>query len=127
MPLMLGDRAAISYAPFRSAKEFLQQFMGRLPTESIYSDKSLSYYVTFDTRHPNVLLGDDLHAKYPEYITLVLQNAFREPRAREGGASVILAVSGIERTIAIPYEAMRVIRIPEIGVSIHIEPPSTPK
>jgi len=83
-------------------------------------------YVTFDTRHPNILLGDDLHAKYPEYITLVLQNAFREPQAREGGASVILAFSGIERTIAIPYEALRVIRIPEIGVSIHIEPPSTP-
>ena len=123
MPLILGPRAAISYAPFRTRREFLQQFVDRLPTESIYSDKSLSYYITFDTRHPDVLLGDDLKGKYPEYITLVLQNAYRELQVRSEGFSVILAFGGVDRTIAVPYEAIQQIRVPEIGVSISIESP----
>jgi hypothetical protein len=75
--LVLGPRAAVGYAPFRSRKEFLQQFVDRLPTETMFSDKSLSYYITVDTRHAGVLVGDDLKKLYPEQITLVLQNAFR--------------------------------------------------
>lgn len=121
MPLILGPRAAISYAPFRSKREFLQQFVDRLPTESIYSDKSLSYYITLDTRHPDLLLGDDLKGKYPEYITLVLQNAYKELQVRSEGFSVILAFGGVFRTIAVPYEAIQQIRVPEIGLSIVLE------
>jgi len=122
IPLILGPRAAIRYAPFRTRKEFLQQFFDRLPTETIYSDTSLSYYVTLDTRHPNVLLGDDLKAKYPEYIMLVLQNVYRQLQIRSEGFSVVLSFGGVDRTIAVPYEAIRQIRVPEIGVSISMEP-----
>lgn len=124
VPLVIGERAAINYAPFRTAKEFLQQFMDRLPTENIYADKSLSYYITIDIRHPDVLIGDDLKARYPEYITLVLQMAFRELQVRESGVSVILTFGGVERTVAIPYDAIRQIQIPEAGISIRIDPPA---
>jgi hypothetical protein len=122
MPLVLGPRAAISYAPFRTSREFLQQFFDKLPTESIYSDKSLSYYIDIDTRNPAVLLGDDLKEKYPEYITLVLQNVYRELQVRSEGFSVILEFGRIPRTVAVPYQAIRQIRVPEIGVSIVVEP-----
>lgn len=127
MPMVLGTRAAISYAPFRTPREFLQQFFDRLPTESIFADKTISYYLTIDTRPTDVLIGDDLRQKYPEYITLVFQNAFRELQVRNTGFSVVLAFSGVQRTLAIPYAAVRLIQIPEIGVSIHLEPqaPST--
>jgi hypothetical protein len=123
MPMILGSRASISYAPFRSRKEFLQQFIDRLPSESIFQDKSFSYYFTLDTRHESVLLGDDLKTKYPEYITLVLQNAFRGLQVRDEGFSVILKFNGIGRTIAVPFEAIRRIAIPEIGISISLDPP----
>ena len=121
MPLILGPRASISYAPFRSRVEFLKQFIDHLPTDSIFSDRSISYYITLDTRHESALLGDDLKSKYPEYITLVLQNTFRELEARDEGFSVILAFGGVERTIAVPYEAIQVIRVPEIGLSVSFE------
>ena len=123
VPLVLGPRAAISYAPFRTRTEFLKQFFDRLPTESIYADVSLSYYITFDTRHPSVLLGDDLKLKYPEYLTFVLQNSFRELQVRNEGVSIVLRFDGVERTIAVPYEAIRMVRVPEIGVSISVDAP----
>lgn len=120
-PLILGPRAAINYAPFRSAKEFLMQFFDRLPTEDMFSDHSLAYFVTVDTQHPDILLGDDLRETYPEYITLILQHVYRELQIRDNGISVILAFNGIERTVAIPYDAIRRIYIEGIGISISFD------
>jgi hypothetical protein len=124
LPLLVGPRAPISYAPFRSQKEFLRQFFDRMPTEDVFADKKLSYYVTLDTTHPAVLLGDDLKKAYPEYITLVFQNAFRALEARTEGVSVIMSFSKIERTIGFAYDAVRQIRIPEIGIVITLQPPN---
>jgi hypothetical protein len=121
LPLLIGPRAAVSYAPFRTKQEYLQQFFDRLPSEDIFADKALSYYITLDTQHSDVLLGDDLKMKYPEVITLVLQNSFRELQTRRDGISAILSFGGVERTVGIPYDAIRQIRVPEIGLTIVFE------
>lgn len=118
LPLLIGPRAPISYAPFRTRKEFLQQFFDRLPADALFADKHLSYYISLDTRHPQVSIGDDLKASYPEYITLVLQNAYRDLQARSDGVSVVLAFAGVERSIGVPYGAVVRIHVPEIGMTI---------
>jgi TIR domain/Stringent starvation protein B len=122
LPLLIGPRAAINYAPFRSKPEFLQQFFDRLPPSQMFTDRTLAYYITLDTTDDRVLIGDDLRSKYPEYITLVLQNAFRDLEVRREGISVILAFGGVERTIAFPYESVRRIDIPELGIAITLKP-----
>ena len=121
MPLILGPRASVSYAPFRSKKEFLQQFIDRLPTGTAFADKGLSYYFTIDTRHPGVFIGDDIRPRFTEYITFVLQNVFRQLEARDEGFSVVISFDGVERTVAAPYEAVQTIRVPEIGMTISFE------
>ncbi len=118
LPLLIGDRAPVSYAPFRTAREFLQQFFDRLPPERQFADTALSYYVTFSTKHSRVALSDDLRAKFPDEITIVLQNVFRELTVRSEGVSVVLSFGGKTQAIAIPYEAIRGIYMPEIGVQI---------
>jgi hypothetical protein len=123
MPLMIGERAPVSYAPFRTRKEFLQQFFDRLPTDSIFADRRLSYYISLDTRHSQVSIGDDLKASFPEYITLVLQNAYRDLQARQEGVSVVLAFGGVERSISWPYGSVVRIHVPEIGVTMTFDSP----
>lgn len=126
-PLMVGERAAIRYAPFRTAREFLLRFIDQMPAESVFADTRLSYYLTFDTRLPGIHLGEDLLRAYPEYMTLVLQHAYRDLEARESGVSVILLFGGVERTIAIPYDAIRRIDVPEIGLAIRLDAPRNPE
>lgn len=121
LPLLIGPRAPVSYAPFRTQKEYQQQLFDRLPKDSIFADKALSYYITLDTRHAGVLPGDDLKSKYPQVITLVLQNSFRKLETRAKGVSVILAFEGIERTIGFPYDAIRQVQVPEIGITLTLE------
>ena len=123
VPLLIGPRAAVNYAPFRSQKEYLQQFLDRLPGEDIFADRMLSYYLTLDTRQGGVLPGDGLKARYPEYITLVLQNTFRQLETRTEGVSVVLVFGGVERTIGFPYSAVRQIRVPEIGLTVVLDAP----
>jgi hypothetical protein len=123
LPMILGDRSSISYAPFRSAKEYLRQFFDRLPTDAKFFDTSFSYYVTIDTQHPRVILGEDLLRQYPESILLVFQNVFRELTVREEGFSVILSFGGKKREVAVAFEAIRQIDIPEIGLHISIDRP----
>lgn len=124
VPLIIGTRAAVSYAPFRSRNEFLRQFFDRLPSDAIFADRSFSYYITVATDRDNVLIGDDLKRAYPEFITIVMQNAYRELKVRENGVSVILRFGGAERTIGIPFDAICSIKIRELGISIALDPPA---
>ena len=121
MPAIIGKRAAVNYAPFRTQVEFLQQFFDRLPSDSVFADRTLSYYITISTIDDNVLIGDDLKKEYPEYITLVLQNSYRELVAAETGFSVILSFGNKLRTIAIPYDSIRQIQVRELGITITFE------
>lgn len=121
LPLMLGERAAISYAPFRSTKEFLQQFFDRLPTERTFADTSISYYISFRTTHPLVALSEDLRALYPKDITVVLQNVFEQLEVREQGVSVALRFGGKQQIVAIPYDAIAAIHVRELGITISFD------
>jgi hypothetical protein len=120
-PMILGERAPINYAPFRTKKEFIRQFLDSLPTASMFSDTSLSYYITLETTHQDIIIGDDLKEKYPESITLVLQNMFHRLEVENERFSVELYFNGVSRMISAPYDAIQTIRIPEIGIVIFFE------
>ena len=116
--LVLGPRASISYAPFRSKKEYLEQFFDRLPTDDMFGDHAFSFYITFDTRHPKAIMPDELKATYPEQITIVLQRVFSDLEVRTDGFTVSLKFSGQSCVLGVPYDAIREIDLPELGVKI---------
>lgn len=123
-PLMVGEkRGAISYAPFRTIEEFFMQFIDRLPPKSIYADSSLSYYLTLTTRHPDLVLGDDLLQQYPEQIILVFQNSYWDMRAYSSFFSAALSFNKKKRTVKIPYESILQIEVPELGLVISRQAP----
>lgn len=116
--LVLGDRAAISYAPFRTRKQFLQQFFDNIPDDSIYLDRSISFYVTVNTAARGVCLGKDILKKYPKEIVLVVQNVYSSLVVRDEGVSIVLSFDKKKRLIGIPYDAILEISVPEIGMNI---------
>lgn len=118
-PVMVGtNRGAISYTPFRSIEEYYMQFIDRLPPTSIYADTSISYYFTIDTKHPNLVLGQDLLEQYPENIIIVLQNAYWNLKAYSSFFEVTLSFYKKPRILKIPYDSILNIEAPEIGLLI---------
>jgi hypothetical protein len=116
--MIVGERSPVKYAPFRNASEFFEQIVGRLPDDSIFSDTAYSYYFKIDMQHKDIDFGDDLKKAYPDVIVLVLQHAFSEIETREKGFSVQLKFSGQPRVLAIPYDAILELTVPEANITM---------
>ncbi|ESQ75121.1 SspB family protein [Asticcacaulis sp. AC402] len=64
------------------------------------------FYVTFLTRGPGVSVPDDLLARYPYDITIVLQHQYRELRVTEDFFRVTLTFGGAPKVLTVPYAAI---------------------
>ncbi len=64
------------------------------------------FYITFKTNFPGVVISKNLKLQYPENMTIVLQNQFRNLVVRHNSFSVDLSFGGIEQTITIPFDAI---------------------
>lgn len=80
------------------------------------------FYVTYDTRHPDVVLSADLRSRYPERITIVLQHDYRELVVEEDRFSVILHFAGMPQRIRVPYDALVTFYDPSEEFALQFDP-----
>ena len=71
-------------------------------------------YVTFRTDHPGVSLADDLRARYPTEMTIVLQHEFWGLEVEDDRFSVLLKFGGVPHRLEIPFEAVSVFADPSV-------------
>lgn len=64
------------------------------------------FYITFLTRGTGVSIPDDLLARYPYEITIVLQHQFRDLRVAEDFMRVTLTFGGVPKILTVPYAAI---------------------
>lgn len=65
------------------------------------------FYITFDTRAPGVVLSDAMRARYPELITIVLQNQFWNLKVEDDAFEVGLSFSKVPELLRVPFGAIR--------------------
>lgn len=65
------------------------------------------FYITFATTAPGVLIARPLLERYPEEMTVVLQNDFRDLEVDDEGFAVTLRFGGVPYRISLPYAAIR--------------------
>lgn len=80
------------------------------------------FYITYDTRHPGVVLSDAMKARYPEQITIVLQNQFWNLKVHEHSFEVGLSFNKVPETLHIPFEALVQFSDPSQSFGIRFEP-----
>jgi hypothetical protein len=71
-------------------------------------------YITFLTDHPGVVLADELKARYPSEMTIVLQHEFWGLEIGEAGFGVTLSFSNVSQRIEIPFDAVTVFADPSV-------------
>jgi hypothetical protein len=64
------------------------------------------FYISFRTRAPGVAIPLDLIARYPDEMTIVLQNQFWDLKPEADRFSVTLQFGGQPKVLAIPYAAL---------------------
>jgi uncharacterized protein len=71
-------------------------------------------YITFRTDHPGVALADDLRARYPSEMTIVLQHEFWGLAVEDDRFAVGLSFGGVPHRLEIPLEAVTVFADPSV-------------
>jgi uncharacterized protein len=71
-------------------------------------------YITFRTDHPGVAIAEDLRARYPSEMTIVLQHEFWGLEVAEDRFAVGLRFGGVPRRLEIPLDAVTVFADPSV-------------
>jgi hypothetical protein len=83
-------------------------------------------YITFRTDHPGVTLADDLRARYPTEMTIVLQHEFWGLEVADDRFSVLLKFGGVPHRLEIPLDAVTVFADPSVEFGLQFTAGSAP-
>ena len=79
------------------------------------------FFITFDTRHPDVNIADWLHARYPEEMTVVIQHWFDNLVVTDEGFSITLNFGDNPEPLVIPFDAVRTFVDPSVEFGLRFE------
>jgi len=79
------------------------------------------FFITFDTRHPDVEMADWLRERYPNEITVVMQHWFEDLDVGEDGFSVTLSFGNTPERLHIPYDALQTFVDPSVEFGLRFE------
>lgn len=80
------------------------------------------FYITYDTRHPEAVISEDLKARYPETITIILQHDFRDLSVEDDRFSVVLRFSGLPQLLRVPFDALVTFYDPTEEMMLQFDP-----
>ncbi len=92
------------------------------------------FYITFRTRGAGVMISDTLAARFPEEMTIVLENQFWGLEISDQGFSVTLSFGGRQERLVVPFAALTAFVDPSVkfglqfgdGASVNAHDAPTP-
>ncbi len=95
------------------------------------------FYLTFKTETPGVVLADSLRQKYPDEMTIILQNQFWNLSTDHEAVEVTLAFNGVRQPMRVPFHAVTAFADPAVNFGLQLKileadgaaptlPPATP-
>ncbi len=80
------------------------------------------FYISFRTAAAGVSLADDLKARYPDEMTIVLQNQFWDLSAGDTAFAVTLQFGGQPKALTVPYAAISRFYDPSVQFLLQFNP-----
>jgi len=107
----MSDDTPDSLIPYDAiVQEALRAVVGRVLGEIVNSGSELPgahhFYITFKTHAPGVSVPNSLRERFPDEMTIVLQNKFWDLRVEEELFSVGLSFNQIPAELVVPYAAI---------------------
>ena len=79
------------------------------------------FFITFDTKHPDVQMADWLKERYPTEMTIVIQHWFENLTVTDEGFSITLNFGNNPEPMVIPFDALRTFVDPSVEFGLRFE------
>lgn len=79
------------------------------------------FFITFDTRHPEVEMADWLKSRYPEEMTIVIQHWFDNLNVTDEGFTITLNFGNNPEPLVIPFDAVHTFVDPSVEFGLRFE------
>ncbi|HRO12760.1 SspB family protein [Amaricoccus sp.] len=79
------------------------------------------FFITFDTTHPGVDMPGHLRARYPEEMTIVLQEWFEDLAVMKDRFSVTLSFGNVPESVVVPFDAVKTFVDPSVEIGFKFE------
>ena len=78
-------------------------------------------YISFQTRHPNVIIAGFLREKHPQEITIVLQHEFWNLEVTDRDFAITLSFNGKPENITAPFSALTGFADPSVQFGLQFQ------
>jgi len=85
------------------------------------------FFITIDTQHPDIDIAEWLMLRYPDEITIVIQNWFENLDVQDDGFSVTLNFGDTPEPLYIPYAAIITFVDPSVEFGVRFEKIDAPE
>jgi uncharacterized protein len=79
------------------------------------------FFIAFDTQHPGVDMAPSLKARFPDEMTIVLQEWFTDLAVMKDRFTVTLNFGEVPETIVIPFEAIKKFVDPSVEFGLRFD------
>ena len=122
----MNDTPPDSLIPYDEiVQEALRAVVGRVLGEVQATGSTLPgahhFYITFKTGAPGVNIPVDLSSRFPDEMTIVLQNKFWDLDVREDGFSVGLSFNQIPAHLDVPFSAITAFVDPAVDFGLQFQ------
>ena len=122
----MNDTAPDSLIPYDEiVQEALRAVVGRVLGQIIRNGSTLPgthhFYITFKTAAPGVSIPQHLRERFPDEMTIVLQNKFWDLAVSDEGFSVGLSFNQIPAKLQVPYAAITAFVDPAVDFGLQFQ------
>lgn len=112
---------AINYGRLmqKALRQMLAGVLAQVARDGLPGDHH--FLVTFDTRHPGVDMTESLRSRYPEEMTIVLQDWFEDLAVANDRFTVTLNFGNVPEPIVVPFEAMKTFVDPSVEFGLRFD------
>ncbi|MXO66954.1 SspB family protein [Altericroceibacterium endophyticum] len=123
----MSDNTPDSLIPYDEiVQEALRDVVGRVLGEVQHSGGTLPgnhhFYITFKTHAPGVSIPSHLTERFPDEMTIVLQNKFWDLTVDQDGFSVGLSFNQIPSILQVPFSAITAFVDPAVDFGLQFQP-----
>ncbi len=103
----------------RAMQRLIAEVLEQVATEGLPGEHH--FFITFDTRDPEVEMADWLRERYPEEMTIVIQHWFENLEITEEGFRITLNFGNSPEPLYIPFDALRTFVDPSVEFGLRFE------